>query len=396
GSEDELSWLPLVLEVLGLLAVVGGAAFVFRPLRPPRSLPGRDERRAAHELVREHGDDTLAFFKLRADVHYLFSPDRRAFLAYRVENGVLLVSGDPVGPPGSVPGLVRETCAFADARGLRIGALGASEELLAVWAQAGLRSLYIGDEAVVETARFSLEGRSIRKVRQSCSRLEKAGYAASVVRVADLDAATLEGLHDVSARWLAGGCERGFSIAIDGIAGDHRDDGAVVVARDGTGAARAFLHLVPSYGRAAMSLSAMRRDPETPNGLMEYLIVTAIELLRERGVEELSLNFAAFGRILSRPDGRLERLLGRLVSFVNPFFQIESLLRFSAKFEPRWEPRYLAYDGGVLGLPRVGLAALRVEGQLPRLRSSRGAAAWCRGCSSSSRSVSSPGRSGCP
>src|SRR5581483_9702153 len=143
GSEDELSWLPLVLEVLGLLAVVGGAAFVFRPLRPPRSLPGRDERRAAHELVREHGDDTLAFFKLRADVHYLFSPDRRAFLAYRVENGVLLVSGDPVGPPGSVPGLVRETCAFADARGLRIGALGASEELLAVWAQAGLRSLYI-------------------------------------------------------------------------------------------------------------------------------------------------------------------------------------------------------------------------------------------------------------
>jgi lysyl-tRNA synthetase class 2 len=141
----------------------------------------------------------------------------------------------------------------------------------------------------------------------------------------------------------------------------------VVVARDASGAARGFLHFVPVYGRAAMSLSFMRREPGTPNGLTEFLVVRSIELLRERGVAELSLNFAAFGRVFDRPQTVLDRLLAHLIAFANPFFQIESLYRFNAKFSPRWVPRYLVYEGR-LGLPRAGLAALRAEGQLPRLR----------------------------
>ena len=63
-------------------------------------------RRAARELINRHGADTLAYFKLRRDQHYLFSPDGRAFVGYRVEAGVLLVSGDPVGAARRAPGAV--------------------------------------------------------------------------------------------------------------------------------------------------------------------------------------------------------------------------------------------------------------------------------------------------
>jgi lysyl-tRNA synthetase class 2 len=82
----------------------------------------------------------------------------------------------------------------------------------------------------------------------------------------------------------------------------------------------------------------------------------------------MSLNFAAFARWMHSPAKRSERLLGRLIALGNPFFQIESLYRFNAKFFPRWEPRYLVYEGP-LGLPRAGIAALRAEGQLwkPRI-----------------------------
>ena len=52
------------------------------------------------------------------------------------------------------------------------------------------------------------------------------------------------------------------------------------------------------------------------------------------------------------------------------YFQIESLYRFNAKFSPRWEPRYLAYER-LLGLPKVGLAAMVAEGQLRRLGARR-------------------------
>jgi lysyl-tRNA synthetase, class II len=363
----ELAWLPLTLGISSVVAIVLVSYFLFRPPAPPHALPGGEERQDALDLVREHGHDTLAFFKLRLDAQYHFSADRHAFLGYRVANRVMLAAGDPVGAPEAIPELVRDACAFAELRGLHFAALGASAELLPVYEQAGLRSIYIGDEAIVETGRFSLEGRAIRKVRQSVSRVETAGYTAELLDFSSLDDATLHELERVSDLWHEGRPERGFTMAMDSLRRPHQAGSVVVAARDGEGVIRGFLHFVPSYGRPAMSLSFMRRERSTPNGLMEFLVVRSIELLREQGVDELSLNFAAFGRWLARPQGKVEELLGRIVTLGNRFFQIESLYRFNAKFTPRWEPRYLVYEGA-LGLPRVGLAALRIEGQLPKIQ----------------------------
>jgi lysyl-tRNA synthetase class 2 len=363
---DDLGWVPLGSGVVGVLSLLSIAYVVFRPLAAPRSLPGPDLRRAAAGLVRGHGSDTLSFFKLRRDAHYLFSPDRRAFVGYRIENRVLLVSGDPVGPDDALPGLAREICRFVEAHGLELGVLGASERMLLLWREAGLRTLYLGDEAIVDTQAFSLDGRAIRKVRQSVSRLQTAGYAAELVDVATLDESTVAELDRIASRWRGGAAERGFSMAMDSLRCEERCDCAVVVARDGTGAIRGFIHFVPTYGRAAMSLSAMRRDRDTPNGLMEFLVVRSVELLRDTGIDEVSLNFAAFARFMRRPRNPAERLVGRLARLANPYFQIESLYRFNAKFHPRWEPRYLAFER-TRRLPRVGLAALWAEGQLPKL-----------------------------
>lgn len=360
----DLDWLRLGTPLLGLWTLVAAAYLLFRPLAAPHQLPGRDARRAALYLVRAHGRDTLSFFKLRGDTHHFFSSDRCAFLAYRIESGVLLVSGDPVGPARAIPGLLRELCAFAEFRGLKIAVLGAGSELLPLYEQAGLRPFYIGDEAIVDTAAFSLDGRAIRKVRQSVNRLDAAGYTAAVCGAGTLATCDREQLERISELWRAGAPERGFSMAMDQI---DAPDGLVVTARDAEGQIRGYIHLVPSFGRAAMSLSHMRRDPATPNGLMEFLVVRAIELLRERGVAELSLNFAAFARILHSPRSRRDHALARLVTLANPFFQIESLYRFNAKFFPRWVPRYLLYEGA-LGLPRAGLAAMRIEGQVPSFR----------------------------
>jgi lysyl-tRNA synthetase class 2 len=161
-------------------------------------------------------------------------------------------------------------------------------------------------------------------------------------------------------------------MAMDSLLGAHCEDTLVVLARDGEQAIRGVLHFVPVYGRSSVSLSFMRRDPRTPNGLTEFLVVRAIELLRERDLDELSLNFAAFARWMHSPEKVHERLLGKLVTLGNPFFQIESLYRFNAKFFPTWKPRYLVYEGA-FGLPRTGIAALWAEGQLrkPKLRPNR-------------------------
>jgi lysyl-tRNA synthetase, class II len=356
---------PDGVQAMAIATLLAVAYVIFRPLAAPRSLPSPAARAAATELVRAHGSDTLSFFKLRGDKHYFFSADRSAFVGYRIENGVLLLSGDPVGPPQTIPALLDELRAFADVRGLKLGVVGASEQLCELYERHGLRTIYLGDEAIVELEHFSLEGRAIRKVRQSVTRLTKAGFYAELHDLSALGERTLAAVEDVLERGREGAPERGFSMAMDSLQSQHGEETMVVLARDHEGEVRGVLHFVPCYGRPTVSLSFMRRDPATPNGLTEFLVVKSVELLRERGLKELSLNFAAFARWMHSPSTTSERLLGKLVKLGDPFFQIESLYRFNAKFFPRWEPRYLVYEGA-LGLPRAGIAALWAEGQLPK------------------------------
>jgi lysyl-tRNA synthetase class 2 len=361
------SWVPFGVHLLALVTILAAIYVVLRPLGGPRNLPGTRARRLARDLVESHGDDTLSYFKLRQDKHYLFSADERAFIGYQVEGRRLLISADPVGPADALPELMRQVFRWAQERGLKVGFINAGESTRELCAPAGLRSFYFGDEAVLDLDAFSLEGRPIRKVRQSVTRLGKAGYTASIATVGELSTHAREELEGVSARWRGKDRERGFSMCMDSVCGSHLPDSIVVMARDGEGTMRGFLHIVPAYGRPAASLSAMRRERDTPNGLTEFLVVRAVELLRDRGVRELSLNFAAFGRWMHAPRNRREQLLGRLAKPLNPYFQIESLYKFNAKFFPRWEPRYLLYEGR-LGLLPTGVASLVVEGQLPRPR----------------------------
>ncbi len=359
------AWIPLSVHAIEIATLLAIAYVIFRPLASSAALPGPAARARADALVRAHGHDTLSFFKLRADKQLFFSDDRRSFVGYRVENGVLLLSGDPVGPPDTFPALLAELRAYADYRGLKLGAVGASQRLLGLYEAMGLRTIYLGDEAILELDRFSLEGRKIRKVRQSVSRLTKAGFSAELHEVSALDGVTMAEIEAVLERGREGAPERGFSMAMDSIKAREGHRTLVVLARDQTQAIRGVLHFVPVYGRDTVSLSFMRRDPGTPNGLTEFLVVSAATLLRERGLTEMSLNFAAFAKWMHSPEKRYERWLGKLVALGNPFFQIESLYRFNAKFFPRWEPRYLVYEGA-LGLPRASIAAMWAEGQLPK------------------------------
>ena len=359
------AWIPVSVHMVEAGTLLAIAYVIFRPIAAPRSLPGPAARAAADRLVRAHGSDTLSFFKLRADKQYYFSEDRTAFVGYRIENGVMLLSGDPVGPQDAITPLLHELRAYADSRGLKLGAVGASEKLTGVYEELGCKTIYLGDEAVIETAKFSLEGRPIRKVRQSVTRLTKAGYVAELHALAELDADTKREIDRVIELGREGAPERGFSMAMDSVHGACEHETLVVLAKDEEQNVRGVLHFVPCYGRAAVSLSFMRRDPSTPNGLTEFLVANAAQLLGDRGIEELSLNFATFAKWMHSPEKRWERALGRLMKVFNPYFQIESLYRFNAKFFPRWEPRYLVYEG----LLRTSLAAMRAEGQLPELPS---------------------------
>lgn len=315
-------------------------------------------------LVVAHGFDTLSFFKLRPDVDHLLSPDGTALLGYAKVGRTLLAAGDPIGPDSAVPAVLAHARRHAGERRLHLAVLGASERVRPALEENGMRCMYIGDEAIVEVAEFSTTGSAMRKLRKPANRLAREGYTVEVHRLGALAPEEIAELEALSERALGGAAERSFAWAMDSLRGEHQSDCVVIVGRDPGGVARGMLHLVPCFGgRAAWSVSMMRRDPAGANGLMDVLVVAAIDAARERGVEELSLNFAAFSRWLREPAGARERAGGRAIRLASRWIQMESLLRFNQKFRPRWDPRYLAYEGR-LGFVGAGVAAMRVEGQL--------------------------------
>ena len=130
----------------------------------------------------------------------------------------------PSATPTAAPALLADFARHCHAHAWRVAALGVARAHLADWHAIGLRTIYIGDEAVVHPARFSLEGRPIRKVRQSVTRLRKAGHTARVVRARELTIEQRREIERVSRSWLRGQPERGFSMALDDMhAPDHGD-----------------------------------------------------------------------------------------------------------------------------------------------------------------------------
>jgi lysyl-tRNA synthetase class 2 len=254
---------------------------------------------------------------------------------------------------------------WARRHGLGFGAVGASEAFAATARGAGVRRLYLGDEALLPTGPMPLDGGARKTLRKAVNRVARHGYRAELVAVGDLDAATLRRLGEVSDAWRAGAPERGFSMAHDALVDELLPDALVVLGRDPDGAVQGFLHFVPVFGRSMVSLGFMRRERDTPNGLTEFLVVEAARLLGERGVEEFSLNFAAYGRWLRAPANVVERVLAVGLRKADDWFQVQRLLKFNERFEPRWQPRYLLFESPAQ-LPRVALAAMWAEGQLPR------------------------------
>lgn len=356
-------WIPARSEdLLGAASVVLGFRALFLWLRPltERALQSVDERRAARALVEAYGRDSLSFFTLRRDKSYLFSPSRRAFLAYRVVAGAALVSGDPVGDECEFDDLIDEFRRTARASGWRMAVLGAGEEQVARYRALGMRAIKLGDEAVIRPEAFSLEGRPIRKVRQSVTRLNKAGYQLRVVAVANADPSLRAKLDSVSVAWRGNQPERGFSMSMDEL---YSPDTLLAVAEDEHGGVGGFLHLVPSPASGGYSLSTMRRRPGTPNGLMEFLIVETLVWAKEQKVSELSLNFCVFTDLL-HPDARGWRTVARgTLLGLDRLFQLERLHSFNKKFYPDWRPRYLCVER-LSDLALVGFAYLQVESLL--------------------------------
>ena len=163
--------------------------------------------------------------------------------------------------------------------------------------------------------------------------------------------------------WRDGEIERGFSMALGRLADPADSEAVLVTCRDTSGELRGLLQLVP-WGTDGLSLDAMRRDRSAENGIIELMVTDLLAEAPTLGVARVSLNFAVFRSVFARGErlgaGPVLRLWRAVLLQASRFWQIESLYRANAKFQPEWVPRFACFRSAA-DLPSVSLAALRAE-----------------------------------
>lgn len=356
----QAQWFGRSLAFVGSAAILSGLAALLRPLIPRRGAT-QDELARVSSVIRRYGTDSLAYFALQDGRSYFFDPSGDAFLSYRLWGNVALVGGDPIGVPHLIPGLVQSFLDFCTDNAIDPCFLGVSGIHLHLYNSAGLKTLKIGEEAIIDLPHFKVDALK-RKVRRAARHITDLSISATTYRRDEVPEAILAQLGDISREWVdsKGGAERGFSMTLGRLPRESDADCEVVVATEGD-YVWGYLALVPVYGAKGWSLDSMRRRPDSPNGLMEHMVVHAAETYRARGYDTLSLNFASLSNAEDDIESRaIEGTRRFLFEHLSGFYQLKSLYQFNNKFAPRWRSRYMAY-GDVLKFPKMALAIVQSE-----------------------------------
>src|SRR5689334_15900324 len=217
GVSGPVLWAPetrgdlfnILTSALGIFTLLVTAYLFLRPAEPRARLSRADAERV-RELLGKQGDrDSLGYFALRDDKSVIWSATGKAAICYRVVSGVMLASGDPIGDPEAWPGAIGPFLDEAARHAWAPAVMGCSELGAEVWCREGdLTALELGDEAIVNTADFSLSGRPMRNVRQMVNRVAKHGYVAEVRRVGDIPREELDRVIREADNWRGTQVER--------------------------------------------------------------------------------------------------------------------------------------------------------------------------------------------
>ncbi len=364
-------WLT-VIETLIVGAAITSALALRSLLRPAPAANTHieSEYRLARAIIDCHGTDSLSPFIVRPDKALYLGAG--GVLSYRVVRGTAIVSSDPVAPGDRAGEVLSGFIDEARRRGWRVALWGASERHLDAYRALGLHVICVGEEAFVHPGRFTLQGRAVRKLRQSVHRTARRGWEITVHEGREVGPALEAELTTLELTWRTRQRHlHGFAMGMGRYASEIRPDDLYAVARSPEGALGAVMRFADHAGK--LSLDTMRRVGETPNGLNEALVAAALQAAAARGIPEVSLNYAGLahlvrGRPLTNP---LARLLTQVVMApLGRRFQMERLIRFNDKFSPEWRPRYLVYETQA-SLPRTILRVLQVEGYVPEPRRPR-------------------------
>jgi phosphatidylglycerol lysyltransferase len=327
-----------------------GVRQLLRPAVPVLRLPTEPELDEVGAVI---GSQRFcsAYLAYLGDKALLWNEDRSAFLMYAVQSRTWVSLHDPVGPPEAVPGLIRRFLELADdVDGVPVF-YEVRHAYLHRYADFGLAFAKVGEEALVPLRSFSMDGGARKKMRLQFHKLEKDGATFRIVPREEVPTLLPE-LRTISDDWLAlkSSSEKAFSLGF--FDEDYLKRFPVAVLEVG-GRIEAFANVWLGPNKVELSVDLMRHRSTAPKNSMEGLFIFLMLWGKADGYEWFNLGMAPLSGLQKTATSSLwVRLASYLYRYGQPFYNFQGLRAFKDKFDPIWEPRYLAYPGG-LALPRV-------------------------------------------
>jgi len=362
------------------------------------------------ELTRDYGNNSLAFLGLAPENMHHLTSDGEGLVNYRQTSKAAVVLGDPICSSQAFEGVTRNFLDFCAFQKQRVVFYQAYSEHLASYRALNLHAFKMGEEAIIHPQTFTLSGSAMANVRTSSGRAEREG-----VRIEWYEGVppqeVMQQLECISKVWLESKTgkretEMGFSMGKLVELSDTAERAEVVAAQckpsyglhrvtprfvtgvvtTSSGKACACVTFTPIYGCLTIeatasgnqperqgwgwSLDLMRRTPDAPPGVMELLLVRAIERFRSCGAQVVSLGMVAMADTRQEMTPGTQQLIGFITDRLGLLETRATLFNFKRKFHPCWESRYLVTNT-TLALPRVALSVLRLRnysgGRLTRL-----------------------------
>ncbi len=341
---------------------VGAATFgyalvmLLRPVLNRRAV-SEEERSRAWEIVRAHGQTALARYAVLEDKKFFFSP-HNTLISYVVENRVALALGDPIGLSEDIPDAISSFKSLCTSNDWFAAFYQVLPEYLDLYKSAGFEHLLLGQEAIVDVSKFTLEGSENKTLRNGYNKLVRNGYHYDVIQP-PFSPRMLRELNTISNEWLSsrGASEMRFSLG-------WFDDGylntcPILLVRDREGFIEAFANIVIEFQNNGVAVDLMRHRAHIESGLMDFLFVSLLMWAKEQKYSTFNLGLSALSGVGEHSEAApIERALHYIYENVNRFYNFRGLHAFKEKFHPTWSPRYLAYPGPS-NLPAVSVALFR-------------------------------------
>ncbi len=332
-----------------IAAALVGLVFAFgQLLRPPAGrfvAPHHDDLRDAQRVIRAQtrSDAGLA---MMGDKSFLFSESRQAFLMYAKHGRTWAALHDPVGPSEEWPALIAKFVERAHAHGGRAAFYQVRADALPLYLDAGLSLMKLGEEAHIALDDFELVGPHRSHLRYALKRGDRDGLSVEIVEPHSIPG-LMPTLKQISDAWLASRTAREKSFSVAAFTAEYLAAQSVLLVRR-NGVPTAFVTFMTTDLKTEATVGVMRHVPEASPYAMEYLFTKLALHLKDSGYRSLSLGIAPLSGMHATPLASSWHRLASLVwRFGGRFYNFRGLRGFKSKFQPRWEPRYLAASGSV-------------------------------------------------